>query len=138
MNALLGFFGASPARLQALLIAALAMALVCAGLGGWALIERSGRYQAERDAAVYKSQSAVLSDSLDRCNAGVAAVQKAGEDAQKSVRELRAAAAKLNSASASLILDARQIVSRPAPLRPDGKARDCTDAWREIEARGSH
>lgn len=138
MNTLLGFFGASPARLQALLIAALTMALVCAGLGGWALIERSGRFQAERYAEVYKLQSAVLDDALGRCNAGVAAVQKAGEDAQQGVRELRAAAAKLNSAGASLIHDARQIASRPAPLRPDGQARDCTDAWREIETRGSH
>lgn len=141
MGALLSFFGmasAAPAallRFKVLLAAAAVMMIACLSLTVWALWERSGRYQAERDAVIYRTQSQVLADSLERCNVGVAAVQKAGEAAQAGVDQLLAAARKLNSAGASLIVDAREIASRPTPIKPDGKPKDCTDAKAEIAAR---
>lgn len=112
------------------------MGVLCAGLTGWALLERSGRLDCRAELVTAKAQVAVLSDSIARQNAGIQAAVDAGAAAQEGVASLLAAARALTAAGSALgntIAHARGIVGKPVPKRLDGKDVDCTDAWREIE-----
>jgi hypothetical protein len=135
MGAILGFFGAGTARLQALVIAAAAMLAMILALTTWALIERSGKYAAERDAEHFKAQSDVLADSLGRCNAGVENAAKAGTAAIGETKRLLAMAETALLKNAAVRDEIRGIVSRPPPMRADGKPKDCADALGEIRAK---
>jgi hypothetical protein len=136
MTALLAFFGAGPARLQALLIAALALIALCLSLTVWALIERTWRLQDAAELATLKAQQAqVLADSLGRCNAGVENAAKAGVAAVADTKRLLGMAEVAMQKTAALREEARAIVSKAPPARADGKAKDCTDALAEIKAK---
>lgn len=137
MGFLLSFF-AGPAKLKALLIGAVVMIAVCLALTVWALLERSGRLDCRVELVTAQAQIAVLSDSLNRQNAGIKATEEAGKAAQQGVADLLSAARKLSAAGTSLgntIAHARDVIGKPAPKRPDGKDKDCADAWREIQER---
>jgi hypothetical protein len=136
MGTLLSFFttgATAPARIQALLIGAMVMLATCLALTTWAEIERSGRFQAERDAAVYKAQSGVLVDKLATCSGSVDTLASLG----KAIRgDLHAALEDFGKANAPLKKELASIgeaVKKPPPVRPDGKPTDCSDAWRRIE-----
>ena len=131
MTALLAFFS-GPARLKGLMIGAAALLVIALALTTWALLERSGRYAAERDAQRFKDQSQVLADSLGRCNAGVAAAARAGTAAQADVKRLLGMAETAMLKTAALREEARGIISKPPPVRADGKPKDCSDALGEI------
>lgn len=135
MGGLLAFFGAGPARLQALLIAAMAMLALVLALTTWALVERTKRLSLKVEVVALRAQSDVLADSLGRCNAGVEAAAKAGIAAQGDVKRLVAAAEKAATRTEAARRDIRTILSKPAPTRPDGKPKDCIDAIAEIKAK---
>lgn len=141
MSALLNLFGAATAapatllRIKALLIGALAMLAACLALTVWALIERSGRQSCEIDSVKLAGQVQVLSAAIERQNAGVEALQKAGAAAQAGVKALLAVADKLGKDKASLLIDVREVLNRPTPARADGTPAGCTEAWAEIERR---
>lgn len=131
MGALLGFFG-TPLRLKALLIGAAVMALVCLSLLTWALWERSSRLSLEVEAVTLRGQNKVLADSLGRCNAGVENAAKVGAAAVIETRRLVGLAQTAFAKNAALRDDIRGIVNKPAPVRSDGKPKDCADAMAEI------
>jgi hypothetical protein len=141
MMALLNLFGAATAgpatvlRLKALLVAALAMLAACLALTVWALIERSGRQSCEIENVQLEIQVQVLGVAIERQNAGVDAVNKAGVAVQAGVKQLLAAADRANAGRASLLGDIREVLNRPTPTRADGKPAGCEDAWLEIEKR---
>lgn len=143
MTALLAFFGAgamSPAillRLKAMLIGAAVLALLCLSLTVWALLERSGRLSCEVESVKLASQVEILNASIERQNKGIDATVKAGEEARAATRKLIAQANRIAAGNQALIDETRGILSRPPPLRPDGKPSDCNDAWAEIEKRGA-
>lgn len=136
MGALLGFFATGPARLQALLIGALALAVVCLSLFAWAMIERSGRLSLKVEVVTLKAQTDVLADSLGRCNAGVENAAKAGAAAVGETKRLLSMAERMLERTAAAREEIRQIVSKPPPVRADGKPKDCVDALAEIRKKG--
>lgn len=114
------------------------MGILCAALTAWALLERTFRLECRAELVTANAQIAVLSESLTRQNDGIDATRKAGEAAQKGVRELLAVARQLSAAGSRLgatIKHARGVIAKPPGKRPDGKDVDCNDAWREIEGR---
>lgn len=135
MGALLGFFAAGPARLQGLLIGAAALLAMVLALTAWALLERSGRFEAKADVARLEAQTKVLADSLGRCNAGVEAAAKAGAASVADTKRLLDMAGRAMERTAAMRDEVRAIVSKPAPTRADGKPKDCGDAWQEIRAK---
>lgn len=141
MTSLLNLFGAATAapatllRLKALLIGALVMLAACMALTVWALIERSGRQSCEIERVKLAGQVQVLSAAIERQNAGIDVVTKAGAAAQAGVKALLAAADRANASNASLVISVREVLNRPTPIRADGKAAGCEDAWGEIERR---
>lgn len=134
MGSILAIFS-TPARLQGLIIAAGVMIVMMMSLTIWALWEQSGRHQAETEAATMKAQSQALADSLGRCNAGVEAAAKAGQLAVGETRRLLGMAETALLKTAALREEARAIVGKPAPVRADGKIKDCSDALAEIRKR---
>lgn len=131
MAALLAFFTV-PTRLKGLLICAAALIAVALALTVWALIERTWRLQDAVELAQLRDQKQILADSLGRCNAGVEAAAKAGHAAQADVKRLLGMAETAMLKTAAFREEARAIVSKPTPVRADGKPKDCGDAWQEI------
>lgn len=129
MGALLGFFS-SPSR-----IAAGVLAVLCALLLTWALVERSGRLSAKVELVTLKAQTDVLADSLKRCNEGVERAAAAGQAATAETKRLLALVERGLERTAALRDEARSIVSKPTPVRADGKPKDCGDALTEIRAK---
>lgn len=132
MNPLLSFFlagPAAPARLQALLIGVMGMALVCAGLliygGYWHL--QATKKDVELVAA--RAQVAVLAKATETCNAGVEVARKASDAALTHGRQLLDLARKGQAQGAQVASSIEQLAAQ-RPAAGEG----CTDAWREIEA----
>lgn len=126
---LLGFIGASPARLQAMLVGLLAMLLACAALTIWALWERSGRLGATVQLTAAIAQQSVLADKLGQCDAGTAETKRVGDAAIAAMGGLVAAARKANEAGRAQATRIEDLLAKPPP--PDA---GCEDAWRAIEA----
>lgn len=135
MGKLLDFFAAGPARIKGLLIGALAIAAAAAALTAWAMLERSWRYQAERDlektrgelvAAV--DQGKVLAEGVRACNAGVELARRAGEQGKRLGQQLLVEARRLHAGGAQTVQEIEALLSRPA--KPGAT---CDDAWRELE-----
>lgn len=134
MSPLLGFF-AGPARLKGLLIGAVVLLVLCLSLITWALFERSGRLTLEVKVVSLQAQTDVLADSLGRCNVGVANAAKAGQGAIAETKRLLGMAERALERNAAVRDEIRGIVAKPAPVRPDGKPKDCGDALAELKAR---
>lgn len=135
MTALLAFFAAGPGRLKGLLIGAAALLLVALALSVWALIERSGRQSLEIEAVALRDQQRVLADSLGRCNDGVARAAEAGRASVTETKRLLGMAERAMERTAAAREEIRGIVKAPTPVRADGKAKDCGDAWGEIRGK---
>lgn len=125
----LAFLG-SPQR-----AAIIALGLTCAALAGWALIERSGRLSLKVEVVTLKAQTDVLADALTRCNTSIENAAKAGDAAVAESRRLVGLAEAAFKRTEALRADIRGIVSKPTPVRPDGKPKDCGDALAEIRAK---
>lgn len=134
MGKLLEFFGAGPARLQALLIGALAMALTCAALAGWALVERSGRLTLKIEVVRLEGQVTVLADKLKTQNDAVDAFGKAGDRIVGDVKKQLASLAKNDGRRSQQIASIEALLRQPRPTGADGRPAGCSDAWRRIEA----
>ncbi len=111
------------------------MGILCAGMAGWALLERSGRLSCNVEGVRLQAQVSVLATALETQNRGIQATVDAGAAAQEEVGRLIQAARRLEQASAGMVAHARGVLAKPAPKRPDGKDVDCRDAWGEIESR---
>jgi len=135
MGRLLDFFTAVTGRVQALLVAALAIAAMCLALAGWALLERTWRYQALADLerargelSLARAQGKVLAKAVDACNAGVELARQAGEDGRKAGRDLLAAVNRLNAGNVATVAALEDLLAHP-----EKPGATCEDAWREIE-----
>ena len=128
MSAILDFFTAGPARVKALLVAAMAMAVVGLALTTWALVERVAAVQAraERDRAL--DQLADVSAAAKACSAGVDQAKRVGEAAVLATAELAAAAKRLKAPAVHTVERIEQILERPAP-----PGAGCDQAWDQIE-----
>lgn len=129
MGSLIGFFAGGPARLQALLIGAIAMLLACAALTIWALWERSGRLGATVQLTAAVAQQAVLADKLGQCDAGTAEAKRVGDAAIAAMGGLVAAARKQHEGSRQQVMRIEDLLAKPPPA-----GASCEDAWRAIEA----
>lgn len=128
MGGLVGFFAGGPARIQALLIGALAMALVCAALLIYGLWWRGEAFEARRDRDVFKMQASVLSDGLTRCNAGADEAKRAGDRAVGLVRGLLEDIRKQNGPLLGQASRIEELLKNPTP-----NGAGCDAAWDEIE-----
>lgn len=137
MGALLDFFAGGTARIQALLVGALAMAAVCLALTAYGLWWRSEAYQArgERDVAI--AQARALAAGIEACSAGVAAAQRAALNAVSTGRELLAQAQRLARPAIAEAKRIEELLKQKPPARADGKQAGCDDAWDEIEGQGA-
>lgn len=122
----------TPARLQALIIAALTMLVLCLALVTWALLERSGRLAAKAELAAAQARAEAWEAAAGRCTASVENAAKIGQQAVDDTRALLRKAEAAYAKNVGLIADIRGIVAKPAPVRADGRPADCGDAWREI------
>jgi type II secretory pathway component PulK len=130
---LLAFFGASPARLQGLLLGAAAAAVLCMGLAGWALLERSGRFQCREALQGARDQAAVLAAAV---KAQSASIDQLGAESRAARADTAQRLAELDrrDAGARATLEAlgRQLAAA-TPAAAGGKPRGCDDylkAWR--------
>lgn len=137
MKTILGFFGAGPARLQALLIGAMAMAVTCLALTAWALWERSGKLSCEVERVTLAAQVAVLADKLNTQNTAVDALGSLGNQIRGDVKTGLAKIGAAEAARAAKFAELADLIKKPPPVRADGKPADCADAWREIERRSA-
>ena len=109
------------------LIAALALALLVAGLTAWALFERAGKLACRVDVEKLTGQIAVLGAQIETQNAAVVEwQQKAQEARQKGAQAAKVAKGATDAHSALL----KALDSRIAA--PEGKS--CSDAMTEIRA----
>jgi hypothetical protein len=129
MGGLLGFFAGGPARIQALLVGVLAMALVCAGLTIWALWERAGRLSLRAELTAAVDQGKVLADKLLQCDTATAATKSAGDRSVAEMRRLVAAVDKRFADTPERIRRLEDLLKLPPPA-----GATCEDAWRAIEA----
>lgn len=134
MGTLLALFS-TPARLQGLIIAAIAMLALILGLTTWALLERSGRLSAKVELVRAQDQAKVWEDAAGRCTASVKSLGEAGQGAIAETKRLLGLVEVGIKKQAALRDEARDIVKKPPPTRPDGKPRDCADALAEIRAK---
>lgn len=131
MSKLIGFFlagPAAPARLQVLLVGALAMALTVAGLTIWGLWWRGEYREAKAALAVYVAQVQVSSAALNACNAGADEARKVGAAAVTAMGRLVAEARKANEPARALAGRLDELAKQP---REPGQG--CDWAWQQIE-----
>lgn len=133
MKALLTFFGAGGLQLKALIAGAIAALVACLALTAWALLERSGRLDCKVDLVAARAQVAVLSDQLKRQGKAVIDHAAVGAAVQGALRDdfdrILAAAGKRDPT----LQEIRALLKHDR--RPDGTAKDCKDAWAEIQKR---
>lgn len=122
-------------RLKALVIVAMALLAAFLLVATWALLERSGRLSLKVEVVTLRAQTAVLADSLKRCNDGVARLGEAGQGAIAETKRLLGMAERALERNAAVRDEIKGIVRAPTPVRPDGKAKDCGDALAEIKAK---
>lgn len=128
MGGLIAFFAGGPARLQALLVVAMGMALVCAGLliyGGYWHLEA---LKLEARLAPTIAQANVNAAAVEACSAGVGLAQKTAEASVAAGAQLLALARKAN-ADRPRVAAALEDLARQA--RQPGE--DCNWAWDRIE-----
>jgi hypothetical protein len=135
---LIGLVMGSPVAAGGLLWALAAFAAVAVGLGGWALVERTGRFQALADAAALKADKRVLeaqvkvdADALGRCNSGAQAVADAGNGLKADIRAWLKAQA--STAAAAAREGAAAGADAAVKAHAGDKAYDCRAAWDRIE-----
>jgi hypothetical protein len=135
---LVGLVMGSPAAAGGLLWALAGFAAVAVGLAGWAMVERTGRFQAVAEAASLKADKRVLetqvkvdADALGRCNSGAQTVADAGNVLKADIR------AWLKGQGASVATAAREAAAAGADAavkaHAGDKAYDCRAAWQRIE-----
>lgn len=133
MGALLTFFGAGGLQLKALIVGAIAALVACMALTTWALLERSGRLSLKVELVRCEAQKAVLVDQLNRQSRAVIDHGQVGAAVQAALRgdldKLLAAAGRRDPGLQELT----ELIKNNK--RADGSAKDCADAWAEIEKR---
>lgn len=118
----------------------LVAALVVAGLVAWALFERSRYLDCKSTTVALTAQVDVLGDKIQTQNRAVEESAKAGAETLKRAAALLAEARKQSERNAPTLARLEAAIQAPAQKRPDGTAKNCGDARREIrEARtGEH
>lgn len=131
MSGILSFFLAgptAPARLQVLLIGALAIGAACLGLFTWGLWWRGEAREAKAVVAVYAAQVQVSSAALNQCNAGADEARRVGNAAIAAMGGLVADARKAGEGARALAGRLDELAREP---RQPGQ--DCHWAWQQIE-----
>ncbi len=129
MGAILSFFAAGPARIQALLVGAMAFAITALALLAWGFWWRAEAYQARAERDRERVQVTVLASAVNACNAGVDQAKRVGDAAVATGAELLEAARKLKAPQKHTIERIETVIERP---RAPGEG--CDWAWSEIEA----
>ncbi len=133
MGARRDVFGAGGLQLKALIVGAIAALLACMALTTWALFERSGRLSCKVDVVRLEGQVQVLADQLKRQSKAVIDHGAIGAAVQAALRgdldQLLAAARRRDPGLQELA----ELIKNNK--RADGSAKDCGDAWGEIEKR---
>lgn len=128
MGKLVAFFAGGPARIQMLLIGAMAIALVCAALLIYGLYWRGEAKEAKAELGIAIAQGTVLADKLGTCNAGVDQARRVGEAAIAAMTALVADAKKAN-AGRKITAETLDEIARQARKAGEG----CDWAWDQIE-----
>ena len=128
MGALLSFVGASPARIQATVVALLAATTLLLATAAWGLWERGRALKAEGERDLALAQVQVVSNAARACSAGVDQAKRAGDAAVKAAGELVAAAKRLTLPARVERTTIEHWLEKPTP-----SGKDCRDAWGEIE-----
>lgn len=128
MGSIVSFFVGGPARIQALLIGALAVAVVCMGLLVYGLYWRGEAKAAEGKVIAAVAQGTVLADAVKTCSAGVDAAAKVGAAALDVGAQLLEAERKRTAKDAGLAKSIGDLAARKS-----APGEDCRTAWREIE-----
>lgn len=118
----------TPAKLQALLIGLLAMAVVCLGLTTWALIERSQKLECAVERVQLTDQNAILAADLAKQNKSIDDLANTGRQQRavgatalaKAVDEGKGRAAEIEGLRA--LLASKDPAAIPIPPRPPGSA----------------
>lgn len=136
---ILDFFTLGPiARLKGLLVGLAVLAAIAAALTGWALLERSWRFQAEKEVETVKGhlvrerdQVKVLGSAIEACSAGVDLAKRVADAAIAGTGELVAQARRLKAG----VVHTREVIERTLeqPATP-AQAAACDWGWDEIEA----
>lgn len=129
MNFLLDFFGASPARLQQLLIGALVGLVLCLGLAGYGLWWRAEAYQARAELEGARGQVAVLAQSLTSCSASIDRSKQVADASIAAMGELVERARRLAAPRRAEFARLEALLERPTPA-----GAGCAEAWTIIEA----
>lgn len=107
--------------------------------GGCVMVQRdlarAATATAQAELKVCRAQNEVLVGAVNRQNMAVAEVERLGKELRADTGRTLAAVRRQNQASAAAVAAIEQKIQAPAPVRADGTVADCTDAWREIEAR---
>ena len=126
----------NPFQIKAALIGLLIAFATMAGLTAWAFYERSRYFECRATVAPLAAQINVVGDKLTTQSASIDATAAAGDRAVKNTAKLLAEAQRLSGAHAGDMARLEELLSQPAPLRPDGTAKDCRDLWREWRTEG--
>lgn len=131
MGSIVSFFltgPLAPARLQAMLIAAAAVAIACLSLLVWGLYWRGEYREAKATIVVLKAQGDVLADKLATCNAGADNAKRVGDAAIAAMGGLVKQAQDANK-------DRAKVAGTLEELARQGRkaGEGCDWAWGEIE-----
>ncbi len=133
MLGLLNFFGGSAARLQVLIVGAMAALVVILALTVWGLYWRGEYREAKAALVTLQAQGEILAESVRACSAGVDEAKKTGEAALEDGRKLLAEARRLAAGGRQQAQRLEQLLAQPTP-----PGAGCEDAWKEIsKARGA-
>jgi type II secretory pathway component PulM len=125
---ILDFLNASPARIQAVVIGAGAIVILCLGLLAYGLYERSQAATARGELEVARAQQAVLARSVEACSAAAAQAKRVGDQVVGAVRAHLEAARQATAGAAAQVDRLEQHLAAPTPA-----GAGCDDAWRVIE-----
>lgn len=115
---------------------------VALALGAWGFtlkierdLARAGRAEARAELRVCQAQNEVLVGTVNRQNTALEDFRKVGEALIAETSKTLAAVRQANQATVGKIAAIEAKIQAPAPVKADGTAADCRDAWAEIERR---
>lgn len=115
MSSILDFFGASPARIQALAIGALAMIAMILALVAVALWYRGAAYQARGERDVGLKNVEIVSAAAKACSSSVELAKKVGTEQLAIARGLLAEARRLHSGDRVTVAHIDALLSQATP-----------------------
>ena len=132
MTRLITWFMGGAGRLQGLLIAALVVAVLCLGLFGWGMVERSGKLSAQvalekrtGELAVCNERIARMGDRVEIQNTGV---QGAADESKAAIEKGKRERDRL----ATELAIRNDEIRRLEALLAAPRGNTCAEAWRDI------